>query len=95
MKYVRIENIVARSVAGENLLIPVRGCTDRVFTLNGAGRRLWDLLAAPHTATELAEALVARFGIPVQTAADDVERFLGKMMRMGLISARKEQRNES
>ena len=55
MKYCRKKDVVARSVAGENLLVPVHGCTKKVFTLNSVGERLWDLIETPRTADELAE----------------------------------------
>ncbi len=85
MKYVQHEHVVARSVAGENLLIPVHRCTRQVYTVNGVGRGLWTLLATPHTAAELAEALVTRFEIPIETANADVDGFLKKMTQMGLV----------
>jgi hypothetical protein len=90
MKYVQHEHVVARSVAGENLLIPVRRCTNRVYTVNGVGRGLWELLAAPRAETELAEALADRFNIPLQTASTDVAKFLAKMTRMGLVKTQHE-----
>jgi hypothetical protein len=86
-KYVQHENIAARSVAGENLLIPIRGCTDRVFTLNGTGRGLWEMLATPCGEAELAAAIVTRFSVSSQTAREDVQRFLGTMVQKGLVDA--------
>jgi len=84
MKYCRKEDVVARSVAGANLLVPVHGCTRSVYTLNDAGRRLWDLIGLPHTEDELAEALAEQYHIPHETARNDVKAFLGDMVRMGL-----------
>ena len=84
MKYRRKEDVVARSVAGANLLVPVHECTRTVYTLNNAGCRLWDLLAAPRTADELAGSLVEQYRIPRETARLDVRTFLDDMVRMGL-----------
>lgn len=47
MKYSRQKNIVARTVAGETLLVPINECTKKIFTLNNAGIRLWEELATP------------------------------------------------
>ena len=91
-KYVQHENIAARSVAGENLLIPIRGFTDRVFTLNGTGRGLWEMLATPRGETELAEAIMTRFGLSLQTARADVRRFLENLVQKGLVDAVEEVR---
>jgi hypothetical protein len=88
MKYRRKEDVVARSVAGANLLVPVHGCTRSVYTLNGAGYRLWDLIASPRTEDELAGALVEQYCIPLETARHDVRAFLDDMVRMGLAEER-------
>jgi hypothetical protein len=84
MKYLRKEDVVARSVAGAHLLVPVHGCTRSVYTLNAAGCRLWELIALPRTADELAGALVEEYRIPREAARDDVRTFLADMVRMGL-----------
>ena len=88
MKYQRQADIVARSVAGENLLIPVHGCTRSVYTLNPTGCRLWDLLEQIRTADELAEALVDHYSISRAAAQQDVARFLEDLTRMGLVVTR-------
>ena len=90
MKYQRKADIVARSVAGENVLIPVQGCTSSVYTLNDTGCLLWDLLEQPRTADELADALVAHYRIAQDAAGQDVAVYLGDLMRMGLIEVAEE-----
>jgi len=84
MKYLRKEDVVARSVAGANLLVPVHGCTRSVYTLNAAGCRLWDLIALPRTEDELAGDLVEAYHIPREAARHDVRGFLDDMVRMNL-----------
>ena len=84
MKYIRKEKVVARSVAGEHLLIPVHGCTRSVYTLNGTGCRLWDLIGSPRTEDELAGILAGQYQIPRETAQRDVRAFLDDMVQMGL-----------
>ena len=85
MRYQRQEDVVARCVAGENVLIPVHGCTSSVYTLNPAGCRLWDLLEQSRTEDELTEALVEQYRITREAAKQDVAVFLGDLMRMGLV----------
>ncbi len=84
MKYCRKEDVVARSVAGEHLLVPVHDCTRSVYTLNDAGCRLWDLIGSPRTEDELAGVLAEQYHIPHETAQRDVRAFLDDMVRMGL-----------
>jgi hypothetical protein len=88
MKYSRQVDVVARSAAGEHLLVPIHGCVSSVYTLNDSGLLLWDLIEQPRTEDELAGALVARFRIPAATAARDVRDFLADMVRLGLAQAR-------
>jgi hypothetical protein len=85
MKYVQKNDVVIRSVVGENLLIPLQGCTNKVYTLNDAGCRLWNMIAFPHTEDELAENLVEQYRISGDTARPDVKAFLDNMVRMGLV----------
>jgi hypothetical protein len=87
MTYRRRENVVARAVAGENVLIPVGGCTESLYTLNAAGCRIWDWLAEPRTADELATSLAAHYGITQETASRDVRAFLADVTRMDLVTA--------
>ena len=86
MTYRRRDDVVARSVAGENLLIPVHGCTDSVYTLNVTGCHLWDLLAEDQTADHLAMALTQRYQISREAALADVRIFLADMLRMQLVT---------
>jgi hypothetical protein len=84
MKYLRMKNVVARSVAGAHLLVPVHACTRSVYTLNATGCRLWDLIALPRTEDELAGVLAGEYRIPRETARHDVQVFLNEMVRMNL-----------
>jgi hypothetical protein len=88
MKYQRKADVVARSVAGENILIPVHGCTTSVYTLNVAGCRLWDLLEQARTEEELADALAGKYRLAPEDARRDVAVFLGDLLRMGLVLVR-------
>jgi hypothetical protein len=88
MRYQRKQDVVARTVAGEHILIPVQGCTRSVYTLNPTGCHLWDLLGEEKSADDLADALVGRHAIPRETACHDVAAFLQELSRMGLIIQR-------
>jgi hypothetical protein len=86
MQYQRKKDVVARSVAGENILVPVQGCTSSVYTLNPAGCRLWDLLEQERSEDELAGLLAEHYRISRETAHQDVAAFLQDMVRMGLVT---------
>mgnify|MGYP001344891691 CR=1 FL=1 len=88
MKYCRKEEVVARSVAGANLLVPIHDCTRSVYTLNATGCRLWEWMGSPRTEEELAESLAEHYHIPGVTAQHDVHAFLDDMVQMGLAEER-------
>ena len=77
--------MVARSVAGENLLVPVHGCTRSVYTLNATGCVLWDLLEREQTEETLIQALVEQYQIAKGAAQRDVSAFLLELVRMELV----------
>jgi hypothetical protein len=85
MKYSRNKDIVARSVAGEHLLVPVKGCTKKLYTLNKVGSQLWELIETSKTELELVDALVERYQISPETALKDVQLYLDELVRMELV----------
>ncbi len=87
MKYLRKEDVVARSAAGEHLLVPIHCCSRSLYTLNDSGLLLWDLIDKPRTEDDLAGALAAKFDLPRVTALRDVRVFLADMVRLGLARA--------
>jgi len=87
MKYTQNKNIVARAVAGEHLLVPINECTKTVFTLNNVGVHLWEEIKTPRSEDELAEALMAHYGIQRETALHDVRAFLKELVRLKLVLA--------
>ena len=84
IKYRRKADVVARSVAGENLLVPVHACTHSVYTLNAAACRLWDAIETPRTEDELVALLVQRYRIAEAAARTDVRSFLEDLTVMEL-----------
>lgn len=78
---------MARTVAGENLLVPVNECTKKVFTLTTVGLLIWGEIETPCTEVDLAETLMERYGIERETALHDVRAFLQDMLRLKLVVA--------
>lgn len=85
MKFQRKTDVVARSVAGAHLLIPVRGSARSIFTLNETGYSLWELIAEPKSAHELSVALADRYRIALEQSERDVKAFLSEMEHKDLI----------
>jgi hypothetical protein len=56
-----------------------------VYTLNGTGRQLWELIETPRTEEELSNSLIADYQISQEMARHDVNLFLTDMVKMGLV----------
>jgi len=95
-RYRRRVEAVAREIAGEHLLVPLRGeCADlqRVFALTSVAGRVWEELGGgERTLAELRDAVVAGFEVEPATAERDLRDFLADLEREGLVERRSEDR---
>jgi len=88
MKYVRSETVVTREVAGETIVVPVRGGVgdlNGLFTFNEIASGIWQLLAASRTADEVAAWVRERYEVSEEQARTDVGGFLEELRRQGLV----------
>lgn len=85
----RNPDVVFRVVAGERLLVPVRGevaRTHRIYTLNPLGAAVWEILETPLAFDELCRALAKRYpGTPLDRVEGDTRRFLLELEGFGLL----------
>jgi Coenzyme PQQ synthesis protein D (PqqD) len=85
---VRTSAVVARVVAGETLVVPVRakvGDLASIYKFNGTGTLIWKLLAAPQTTHALCAAVAGHYGVDIAQAERDVVAFLDDMKSVGLV----------
>jgi Coenzyme PQQ synthesis protein D (PqqD) len=85
---VRSQSVVARVVAGETLIVPVRakvGDLASIYSFNGTGTLIWKLLESPKTVSELAAVLVHEYEVEPERAERDVTHFIGEMKAVGLV----------
>jgi len=86
--FVRSESVVARVVAGETLIVPVRakvGDLASIYSFNGTGTLIWKLLESPKTVAQLATAVAQEYEVDVAQAESDVTDFVSEMMAVGLV----------
>lgn len=86
--FVRSQSVVARVVAGETLIVPVRakvGDLASIYSFNGTGTLIWKLLDAPRTVAELAIAVAEEYDVDREQAEHDVADFVGEMKSVGLV----------
>jgi hypothetical protein len=86
--FVRSKSVVARVVAGETLIVPIRakvGDLASIYSFNGTGTLIWKLLDSPRTAAELAMAVAEEYEVDLAQAERDVSEFVNEMKAVGLV----------
>ena len=85
---VRSQAVVARVVAGETLIVPIRakvGDLASIYSFNGTGSLIWKLLESPRTVAELATAVAQAYEVEPAQAEQDVASFVSEMKSVGLV----------
>jgi len=86
--FTRSRSVVSRVVAGETLIVPVRGKVGdlaSIYSFNGTGSLIWQLLDAPRSLTDLIDAVEREYEVGREQAHKDVTRFLDDMLSVGLV----------
>lgn len=87
-KFVRSQSVVARVVAGETLIVPVRakvGDLASIYSFNGTGTLIWKLLESPQTVAQIADAVAQEYEVERERAESDVTEFVSEMKAVGLV----------
>jgi len=82
------QDIIARQIAGETLLVPIRGDLagmQRLFALDKVGEYIWQLLDAPIDCDLIVQSVLANFEVDQEQAQADVQGFLEELLAAGLI----------
>jgi hypothetical protein len=90
-RFVRTRSVVSRVIAGETLIVPVRGKVGdlaSIYSFNGTGTLLWQLLDAPRSLAELVDAVEHQYDVAREQAEKDVTRFLNDLALMDLLETR-------
>ncbi len=90
-RFVRTRSVVSRVIAGETLIVPVRGKVGdlaSIYSFNGTGTLLWQLLDVPRTLAELVDAVEREYEVAREQAEKDVTQFLNDLALMDLLETR-------
>jgi hypothetical protein len=88
-RYVRSDVVVSRLIAGETLVVPVRGGVGdlaSIYTFNPAGTTIWAALDRPKDLEELARLIEQEYEVSGSDARADVVMFLNEMRATGLVT---------
>ena len=86
--YAKADGIVQRDIAGETLLVPVRGKLadlQRVFALEELPVFIWEHLDGQRTAAQIHQAVVDSYDVDGVQAEKDLAEFLDELLESGLI----------
>jgi hypothetical protein len=89
--FTRSRSVVSRVVGGETLIVPVRGKVGdlaSIYSFNGTGSLIWQLLDTPRTLADLIDAVEREYDVDPNQARKDVTTFLKDMLSVGLLDVR-------
>jgi len=88
-KYVSSENVVARDVQGELIIIPITSGVgvqeDEIFTMNETGRAIWDKLDGKRPLKNVIEDLSAEFEGKFEDIQKDVLGITNELLKKKMI----------
>ena len=87
-RFTRSRSVVARVVAGETLIVPIRGKVGdlaSIYSFNGTGTLVWKMLESPRTVEQLAVCVAQEYDVDPAQAEQDVASFVAEMKAVGLV----------
>ncbi|MFW6107388.1 MAG: PqqD family protein [bacterium] len=79
---------VSREIAGETLLVPIRGKLadlQRIFAANPVGAHIWHQLDGRTPLGEVRDSVLDTFDVESERAEADVQDFVAELLEAGLI----------
>ncbi len=92
-RFVRSNSVVSRVIAGETLIVPIRGGVGdlaSIYSLNPVATAIWNALSEPRTKNEIAQAIQQEYDVQSDAVSSDLESFLVEMSAVGLIQTAEE-----
>lgn len=90
IRYQRDPNVVAREIAGERILVPVRtqaADMASIYVLNETGARIWDLLDGQHSMSDIQDILVREYDVEQEVADADIAEIVEQLQEIGMLRA--------
>lgn len=87
--YVRSSSVVARTIGGETLIVPVRrgvGDLASIYSLNEIGTLTWEAMKEPTGLDSLIRQVVTTYEVTPERARQDLTQFLSELETVGLIA---------
>jgi hypothetical protein len=81
-------SIVARDIAGEMILVPIRnnvGDLESIYTLNETATFLWEHLDGDRTLKEIKQEMLEAFEVSDEVAEQDIVEFIEQLEAIGAV----------
>jgi hypothetical protein len=82
-KYYRNNEILDGSIDGSLVMMDIQ--KGKYFGLNPVGKRIWEIIERPKSFDEITDFLQAEFEVTPEQCRSEVEEFLAKMAKSGII----------
>ena len=82
-------DIVSRRIAGETILVPVRGKLadlQQIFALDPVADYIWQELDGTKNLAEICNGVLANFEVDQAQARADIEEFITELLNAGLVT---------
>ena len=83
------ENVVAREVAGEFIIIPITSgvgdLEDEIFSLNESGKGIWDKLSGNKSLRDIALELSKEFETPAEEIEKDCMGLVQELLKRNIV----------
>lgn len=79
---------VTRSIAGETLVVPVRGHVgdlDAIYNLNDVGAFIWEQIDGRKSVSQVAEAVRGEFDVAPEQAERETSEFIAALEAAGIV----------
>ncbi len=86
--YQRSPSIVARQIAGEMILVPIRqsmGDLDSIYLLNETALFAWQMFDGNHTLADIRSRVATEFDVDEAQAGQDLLELVDQMERLGAL----------
>ena len=84
------EDVVAREVAGEFIVIPIASgvgdLEDEIFSLNESGKSIWDKLSVDKSLKDVALELSAEFEAPLEQIETDCLGLIQELLKRKIVT---------
>jgi len=80
--------VVRREIAGETILVPIRGRTadmQSLFALNPTAAFIWERIDGTRSGGQILEETLAAFEVGREEASEHLESFLAQALTQGLV----------